>query len=237
MSCSVERHGEEALEGLWVIVPAYQEGAAIAQTVAGLRRFVTHIVVVDDGSTDGTPAVAAASGAVVLSHPINVGQGAALQTGFDFALKRGAAFICTFDADGQHDPATIPLLLERLTETSAQVALGSRFLGGTIGMSCFRRAVLKLAIAFTRIQTRMPLTDTHNGLRLFTRQAALKIRISQSGMAHGSELISSIVRLKLAVIEVPTIVRYTDYSKRKGQKLSNSVKIVCDLMYAALCRS
>lgn len=227
---------EQAMERLWVIVPAYQERAAIAQTIAGLRRFVTNIVVVDDGSTDGTRAVAAASGAIVISHPINVGQGAALQTGFDFALQRGAAFVCTFDADGQHDPATIPLMLEKLTEASADVALGSRFLGGTIGMSRSRRAVLSLAVAFTRLQTRLPLTDTHNGLRLFTRDAALKICISQSGMAHGSELLSSIVRLELAAIEVPTIVRYTDYSNRKGQSLSNSVKIVCELMYAALCR-
>jgi len=199
-------------------------------------RHASHIVVVDDGSTDGTADAARSKAAVVVSHPVNLGQGAALQTGLDFALRRGADYICTFDADGQHDPATIALMLQRLTDSGAEVALGSRFLGGTIDMPVLRRFMLNVAIAFTRLQTRLPLTDTHNGLRMFTRRAASQIRINHSGMAHGSEILSSIVKLKLSVIEVPTIVRYTDYSKRKGQSISNSVHIMIDLMYAALCR-
>lgn len=221
---------------LWVIVPAFEESAVIAATLRGIRSAVSNIVVVDDGSRDETGLVARSSGAFVVTHPINLGQGAALQTGIDFALRRGAEYLCTFDADGQHDPATIETMLERMIESGADVALASRFLGSTIDMPGIRRMVLKVAVAFTRFQTKLPLTDTHNGLRMFTRAAASQIRIRQSGMAHGSEILSSIEKLGLSVIEVPTIVRYTEYSKRKGQSISNSVKIVIDLMYAALCR-
>lgn len=221
---------------LWVVVPAYHEARVIQGTLEGLRLYRSTVVVVDDGSTDGTGEIARAFGVRVVRHPINLGQGAAIQTGIDFALAHGARFVCTFDADGQHDPATIDFMRRLLQETNADVALGSRFLGGVVGMSTLRRIVLVAAVAFTRMQTGLPVTDTHNGIRLLTRAAAEKIQLRQAGMAHGSEILSAIVQGGLQIVEAPTTIRYTAYSRAKGQSLSNSVKILLDLFYASMCR-
>jgi glycosyltransferase involved in cell wall biosynthesis len=191
------------------------------------------VVVVDDGSHDSTGERAAAAGAVVVRHCVNLGQGAALQTGIAFALGRGARYVCTFDADGQHDPATIAQMRAALEGGGAQVALGSRFTGKSIGMPPVRRAFLRCAVVVTRLMTRLPVSDTHNGLRLFTRAAAERIRIRQLGMAHASEILAEIAAHRLPFVEVPTTIVYTEYSKRKGQSLFNSVKIMLDLMYHA----
>lgn len=205
----------------------------IAQTLRGLARFMPRVVVVDDGSDDETAALACDAGAAVVRHAINLGQGAALQTGIEYALRQGAEYICTFDADGQHDPATIDEMLAPLASGQAQVALGSRFLGSAEGMGFARHVVLKAALAFTRVQTGLRLTDTHNGLRAFTREAAEAIDLRHAGMAHASEILAQIARCKLRYVEIPTTVRYSAYSKKKGQSLFNSVKIAFELFYAA----
>ncbi|MBC5800144.1 MAG: glycosyltransferase family 2 protein [Candidatus Eremiobacteraeota bacterium] len=223
-----------AHRGLWIVIPAYQEAAQIEATLSDLGAYLPRVVVVDDGSTDATAEAARRAGAEVLRHGVNLGQGAALQTGIDYALRSGATHICTFDADGQHDTHTIERLLDTAARMGADVVLGSRFSGAAVDMPPLRRLALRCAVLVTRMQTRLPLTDTHNGLRLFTREAALRIRIRQPGMAHASELLSTVARLGLHVVEVPTTVRYTAYSRAKGQRLSNSVKIALDLAYAAL---
>ncbi len=227
---------ERRRPGVWVIVPAYNEAVTIGEVVKGLRDYLPRVAVVDDGSTDGTGDVALAEGATVLRHAINLGQGAALQTGIDYALTRNASHICTFDADGQHDPLTIGAMLGVLECSHADVALASRFLAGEPEMPALRRALLKAAVRFTRTQTGLDVTDAHNGLRLFTRHAAQSIRIKQPGMAHASEILTAIGRVKLRYIEVPTTVAYTKYSLGKGQPVSNSVKILFDLVYAAWTR-
>jgi hypothetical protein len=109
-------------------------------------------------------------------------------------------------------------------------------LGSTIGMPRSRRLLLKAAVAFTRAHARLPVSDTHNGLRLFTRAAAERIAIRQPRMAHGSEILSEIARTKLPFVEVPTTIRYTTYSRRKGQHFFDSIKIVLDLAYDSLTR-
>lgn len=219
-------------ERLWIVMPAYNEGSAIRATLLGLDGY--DVVVVDDGSRDDTAARARNAGATVVKHPINLGQGAALATGIRYALSRGATHVCTFDADGQHSVDTIETMLATLRETGADVALGSRFLGATIDMPLARRVLLKAAVAFTRVHAKLPVTDTHNGLRLFTRAAAECIRIRQPRMAHGSEILSEIARTGTRYVEVPTTIRYTDYSKAKGQHFFDSVKIVLDLAYDSL---
>jgi glycosyltransferase involved in cell wall biosynthesis len=226
----------DATETLWIVMPAYNEATAIAATLRGLSNLAYRIVVVDDGSTDQTARRARACGATVVEHPINLGQGAALATGIRYALSRGATHICTFDADGQHAPETIEAMRIALRTSGAQVALGSRFLGATIGMPRSRRMLLKAAVAFTRVHARLPVSDTHNGLRLFTRAAAERIAIRQPRMAHGSEILSEIARAKLPFVEVPTTIRYTNYSRMKGQHFFDSIKIVLDLAYDSLTR-
>lgn len=219
----------EPQHSVWIVIAARNEAAVIGEVVAELRARHAHVVVVDDGSSDRTGAVARHHGATVLRHAINRGQGAALQTGLDYAVAHGAHYIATFDADGQHNPDDIPVMLARLEQERADIALGSRFLGRAVGMPLRRRLTLKLATAFQKLSTGMDLTDAHNGLRLFSRRAAQVIRIQQDRMAHASEIVAQIGQQRLRCIEVPCTIRYTEYSLAKGQKLSGSLTILLDL--------
>jgi glycosyltransferase involved in cell wall biosynthesis len=215
-----------ALENVWIVMPAYKEAARIRGTIADLQPKWGNIVVVNDGSPDDTGAVAKSCGVWVVTHPINRGQGAALQTGIDFALRRGAEFIVTFDSDGQHDPADIPAMLAPVQSGEADLTLGSRFLGRTVGMPLSRRIVLKLAVLFTRIVSRIAVTDAHNGFRAMSRSAAQSIRIRQDRMAHASEILDEIRRLGLRFTEVPVTIRYSAATLEKGQSSWNAIRIV-----------
>src|SRR5260370_22575986 len=155
--------------------------------MAEVRGTGYELVVAAEGSTDATAAVAAQAGAIVLSHPVNLGQGAALQTGIEFALLRGAAFIVTFDADGQHRAADIGSLLHALTKYHVDFALGSRFLGTAVNLPRSRRLLLRAATWFTRATTGLRVTDSHNGLRAMTRRGASSIRLRQNRMADASD--------------------------------------------------
>src|ERR1700694_2434784 len=114
----------ETLKSAWVVIPAYQEAKALRHVVQEVRRLVPRVVVVDDGSTDDTANEALAGGAIVLRHVVNLGQGAALQTGIDYALMQGAEFLFTFDADGQHRAESLAAMAEVQEKTDADVVLG-----------------------------------------------------------------------------------------------------------------
>jgi len=219
---------------LWVVIPAFNEATVIGDVISGLRARYPNVVVVDDRSEDDTTNVAVAAGAVVIRHPINLGQGAALQTGIRYALQRGADCIVTFDADGQHQVEDIGVLLDTHTRTNADVVIGSRFLGSVKNLPTARRAILKAAVLFMRITSGVKLTDAHNGLRLLTRSAAQRLRITQNRMAHASEIVQQIHDLRLAVAEAPVTIVYTEYSLRKGQKLGNAFNILTELFVARL---
>jgi polyprenyl-phospho-N-acetylgalactosaminyl synthase len=219
----------------WIVVPAYNEAATIAVVVGSLRAVgYSHVCVVNDGSADQTGPLARENGAYVLDHVTNLGQGAALQTGIRYALANGARSICTFDADGQHSPSSVADLLRALERADVDVALGSRFLCEKSGVPLPRRLLLKLAVLFTRVHAGVAVTDTHNGLRAFTRHAAQLIEIEQPGMAHASEILQKIGALRLRFVEVPVEIVYTAYSRKKGQSGLDSLKIVLDLLYRSI---
>lgn len=224
------------LGSTWIVVPAYNEAATVGVAVKGLRDSYPNIVVVDDCSSDRTAQIAQAAGARVLRHPINLGQGAALQTGITFALQRGANHVVTFDADLQHRPEDIPQMLAALSASGADFALGSRFLGSARNLDLARKLVLKAAVLFTRATTGLKLTDAHNGIRAMTRRGASMLQIRQNRMAHASEILQQIARSRLPYIEVPVTVEYTSYSRAKGQRLTNSINIVLELFTGALQR-
>jgi glycosyltransferase involved in cell wall biosynthesis len=204
----------------------------IGQVLADLLQYSYHILVVDDGSTDQTLEAALRYPVTVLRHVTNLGQGAALQTGIRYALSSPEArLIVTFDADGQHRASDLPRLLKTCLEGHYDVVLGSRFIesGQALNMPPAKRIVLKLAIWFTRLNTGLKLTDTHNGLRVMTAEAARKIQITQNGMAHASEILAQIAAKKLRFCEVPVTISYSDYSMQKGQSLLNIINILWDM--------
>jgi glycosyltransferase involved in cell wall biosynthesis len=219
-----------------VIVPAFNESAIIGPIIGGVRSRFARVVVVDDGSVDATASAALAAGAIVLRHAVNAGQGAALQTGIDYALANGATYVATFDADGQHHVEDLVTMLAVLQASPHDIVLGSRFLGHAEGLTVARRLVLKAAVLFTNLTTGLKLTDAHNGLRVMTASAARQLHIRQDGMAHASELIEQIGRLGLRFAEVPVTITYSDYSRAKGQRLSNSLLILRDLVAGWLLR-
>ena len=218
--------------GTWVVVAAYNEGKVIRDVVLEVAREGWSVVVVDDGSRDDTAVAADVPGVHVVKHPINLGQGAALQTGIEFALRQGAEYLVTFDADGQHDAACIPALIAALED--ADIALGSRFLGKEIeGASSRRIALLKTATVVSNSLSGMKLTDAHCGFRAFRASAAPKLVITQDRMAHASELLRKIKTSKLRVVEVPVTVRYTEHSMSKGQGGFQAVRILFDYFFRA----
>jgi polyprenyl-phospho-N-acetylgalactosaminyl synthase len=222
-------------DGVWIVIPAYNEAATIATVIGSLRASgYANVCVVNDGSSDATSLLARDADAYVLDHITNLGQGAALQTGIAYALKRGAEYVCTFDADGQHAPEAIGDLLDALERSNADAALGSRFLRGGGAVPLHRQLLLKAALLFTRLHARVNVTDTHNGLRAFTRRAAELIQIEQPGMAHASEILQKLGSLELSIVEVPVEIAYTSYSTRKGQSGFDSIKILLDLLYRSI---
>lgn len=221
---------ENSNDNIIVVIAAYNEAGVIDRVVREVRSRGYTVVVVDDGSSDGTASAAATAGARVVRHPVNLGQGAALETGLEFGRRCGYQRFVTFDADGQHNPDDISRLLSVMTERQVEVVLGSRFRGKTIDMSPARRALLKAATLFTRLSTGMDLTDTHNGLRALSRTAAETVKLRQNRMAHASEFLDQVSEAQLPYAECPVTIRYTDYSKTKGQGGANAINIIIDLM-------
>src|SRR5215470_3120107 len=226
----------DPFSSIWVVCPAYNESTAIVSVITRLREAGYDVVVVDDGSADETGQLAAGLATAVVSHPINLGQGAALKTGIDFALEQGADVIVTFDTDGQHRASDIPRLLDALVRNRADFALGSRFLSQPRNMPRMRRMVLWAATLFTVATTGLRLTDTHNGLRAFTRRGAAALSLRQNRMAHASELLAEIAHSRLQYVEVPVTIDYTAYSLAKGQRTGDFVMILLDLLARKLYR-
>ena len=221
---------------IWVVVPAYNEARVIGDVVAGLVARGHRVVVIDDGSSDNTPDAARKNGAIVLRHAVNRGQGAALQTGIAYALRNDAEHIVTFDSDGQHAAEDVDTLVAPLIAGRADVVLGSRFIGTSEGIPAMRKVLLALAVVFTRVASGARVTDTHNGLRAFTRAAAAKLDIRLDRMAHASENLDQIVRHELRFEEVPVHVRYTEYSRHKGQSSLAALRILADYVFGRWMR-
>ncbi|MCC3277714.1 glycosyltransferase family 2 protein [Arthrobacter sp. zg-Y40] len=216
----------------WIVIPMYNEATVVGSVIEGLLPYFPNVVCVDDGSRDGSQEVARAAGAVVVQHPINLGQGAALQTGISYALQDpDMDCVVTFDADGQHRVEDAIEMVKRVQNGEADIVLGSRFLDDRTQISSMKRLVLKTAAIQMRMATGLRLTDAHNGLRAFNRKVAGGFDITQNRMAHASELIHQLAKMKPAYVEHPVEIIYTDYSKAKGQSLLNSVNILAELLF------
>lgn len=215
----------------WVVVPLYNEASVIADVIHGLLPYFPHVVCIDDGSSDGSLEAARAAGAHIVEHPINLGQGAALQTGIDYALAQpGCEFIVTFDADGQHRVDDAVGMVAAAREQGAAIVFGSRFLDDRTNPGWMKRVILKTAVWVTNLTTSVKLTDAHNGLRVIRADAASRVQLKQDRMAHATEIVLQLGDTGLPWIEYPVELLYTDYSKSKGQSVLNSVNILVDLI-------
>lgn len=221
-----------------VIVPVFNEAKVITQTVESVLQSFPLIVCVDDGSSDRSANEILKTDALLVRHAINAGQGAALQTGIEFALLQypQVEYIVTFDADGQHNMRDAKRMLRMLRQQNLDIVLGSRFLGSAPNITPLKRIVLRAAVQFTNLISRSPsssgakFTDTHNGLRVFNRAFAEALSITMPGMAHASEILEKVGRGNWRYAEMPVTIQYTDYSRAKGQSILNSINIVVDLL-------
>jgi glycosyltransferase involved in cell wall biosynthesis len=222
---------------IFIVIAAYNEEKSIGDVIAALsHEGYKNIVVVDDGSADRTYDAASKRGVYAIRHIINRGQGAALKTGIDFAISKGAEVIVTFDADGQHVPGDIKKMVSPILNGTSDVTLGSRFLaGGKTNISLLRRIYLKLGVLVFLVLYGIRLTDSHNGLRALSRRAAEAIEIKCDRMEHASEIVDQIKKKHLRYKEVPVEIRYTDYSLKHGQKyLTNSFNILFRMIFKKL---
>jgi len=220
-------------DSVYVIIPVYNEAKVIRKVVQEVLDVFPNVVCVDDGSVDNSVNEISTTEAHLVKHPINLGQGGALQTGLDFALLNPKAqYFITFDADGQHDLEDVKRMLTELKKSEYDIILGSRFLEkhSSVKVPFKKRVLLRLALWFTLFTSGLELTDTHNGLRVFNRKAAEAIDITLSNMAHASEILTIIRQKKLKYKELPVTIHYSDYSMAKGQSMFNAINIIFDLM-------
>ncbi|MFW0789393.1 glycosyltransferase family 2 protein [Gordonia sp. CPCC 205333] len=217
---------------VWLVVPVYNEAPVIADVMENAARTFPNIVCVDDGSSDGSAAQIKASPARIVRHPVNLGQGAAIQTGVEYARKQpGAKYFVTFDADGQHQIDDVVAMIRRLRSEPIDIIVGTRFADGrSESVPLIKRIVLRTVVLLSFRTRRLGLSDAHNGLRAFNNTVADQLDIRMNGMAHASEFVALIDHHEWRVAEQPVTILYTDYSRAKGQSLINGVNILADGM-------
>ena len=223
---------------LIVIIPAYNEEPMIASTIAGIQAQLdkpplddipSHVIVVDDGSQDGTYQQASQPGVTLLRHRTNLGLGVALRTGFQAARDQHATWVVTFDADGQHHPRDLPKLVSPLFDDCADLVIGSRFLSEN-QIPVIRRVTLWGANVLTWLIFGVWTSDSQSGLRALNQTAMDCIHLRTDRMEVSSEIVAEANRLGLRICEVPVGVTYSEYSRRKGQTFWNSFHVLYKLL-------
>jgi len=222
---------------IFVIIPCYNEAAVIRNTVIEVLRHGYNVVIIDDSSKDNSKNELKGLPVYYLRHRVNLGQGAALQTGIDFALKKGAKYFVTFDADGQHDSDDIPGMVALLEKEKADIVFGSRFLpGAKTNVSRSRSFALNLGRYINYFTSGILLSDSFNGMRIFSKAAAEKIKLTENRMSHPVQLLMLTAAGKLKYTEYPVAIHYSDYSKKKGLKNKDGIKILIEILLYKIFR-
>lgn len=209
----------------FVVVPAYNEAPRIGRTLENLLQVASSVVVVDDGSADNTAEVALQYPVWLLRHPVNLGAGAATQTGITFAIRKGAEFVATFDADGQHQPNDLLALFQTLRDRNADIVFGSRFLGQAVHMPLHRKLMLRLATFSVYLLCGLYVTDVTTGLRLMNSKGAKQIQITMNRFEHPIDLLQQIRAKGLRLAEAPATIVYSQDSLKKGQKTADVFRL------------
>jgi len=191
------------------IIPAYQESRAIDRVVTLAKKYCDHVVVVDDGSTDGTGEIAIKTGATVLTHQSNQGKGAALRTGFKYALENHFELIITLDGDLQHNPHSIPRFLKKIEE-GYDIIIGSRYNTQSEEMPFIRKLSNLITTQALRIFFKIPVTDSQSGYRAFRKEVLDQISVRDDGFAAETEILIDAQRAGFKIGEVPIETNYGD---------------------------
>jgi glycosyltransferase involved in cell wall biosynthesis len=212
------------------VIPVYNEESVILDTINSiLKEWYKNILVVNDGSKDKSRKLLNSlwNSIIVLNHMKNRWQWAALETGFEYIRRYwDVDFVITFDWDWQHNIKDLQNFYDIANKNKdVDIFLGSRFLNKNNNIPLLRKTVLKLWIFFTYIVSGIKLTDTHNWYRVIRKKILNKIRITQDGMSHASEIIDIISVKKIKFKEVPVNIQYTQYSLKKWQKSLNAINI------------
>ena len=219
-----------------IIMPAYNEAAVIGAVIAGLPRHYDDsnidIIVVNDGSTDGTLNIARTNGAILINHIVNSGgggAGGATSTGLAYARNKNYDYAVTIDADGQHTPEDCLKVIAELKKSNADMIIGSRLIN-SVGMPWYRIIGNKGLSFFTYLMFGLYVTDSQSGLKGLNRKALETIEIRSQGMEFCSEMIWRAKQQRLRVLEIPIQAVYTPYSLAKGQRNWNAINIVRNLI-------
>ncbi len=217
---------------IFIIIPAYNEKTVIREVVLSLHAHnYKNIIIIDDGSSQNLFEEIQDLRVYYLKHYVNLGQGAALQTGFCYALKNRASICVTFDADGQHSANDLQRMIEPIRENKADIVLGSRFLvKDKSAIPSIRKLILNIGRFVNFCFAGILLTDAHNGLKAFNRKVLEKIFLEENRMSHASEILMQVSKHKFRFREVPVNIHYSDYANKKGQKNVDSIKILFDLI-------
>ena len=217
------------------IIPAYNEATRVGAVVIGAKKYVDEVIVVSDGSTDGTAEVARAAGARIIEHPINSGAGAATMTGLEAARSLGFDVAVTIDADGQHSPEDIPRLLKVLEDERADLVIANRF-GGKNHIPLIRRMLNNAGNVITFAVTGLYLPDTQCGFKVFGPKALREVELRMSGYEFCTEIVGEAAKHRWKVISIPAKVVYSEYTLAKGQSVANAMKIACKILLRSLLR-
>ena len=193
---------------LVVGLPAYNEEKNIAKVILELQQITKIIVVCDDGSTDLTTKIAEKMGAIVVSHPKNLGYGAAIRSIFLKAKELNADILVTFDADGQHRVQDISKVVEPIKANTADIVIGSRFLTDNDSVPNYRKFGIKAITKLTNVTTKNKVTDSQSGFRAYDGKVRQRLSLSDSGMGISTEILIKADKSEFRITEVPIEILY-----------------------------
>ena len=218
------------LDKVYILIPVFNEEKKIESVISDLSKYFINIIAVNDGSTDSSRDILKSLDVTLLNHSINLGQGAAISTGFKYIQNlNNAKAVVTFDADGQHSVEDAKAFAKEILSCDEEVIFGSRFIKNKANIPFLKKIVLSIVVLFTNRFSRTKLSDAHNGLKAIKKDSLKKIDITIDGFGFESQIIHQVSKKNMTYKELPTNTIYTSYSKNKGQKLINGLIILEDL--------
>jgi glycosyltransferase involved in cell wall biosynthesis len=208
------------------ILPAYNEEVSIGSIVLKAKRYVDRVIVVDDGSSDETAEVASLAGANVIRHEKNLGKGAAIKSGLEYARNLNARALVLLDSDGQHDPDEIPMVLKPVINNEADFVNGSRFLKDVNNIPKYRRIGQEILTLATNFGGQLKITDSQSGFRAFSRVCLKKIKVNSNGFGIESEMLMEAAGAGLRIMEVPISCRYNNIENHTKHPITHGCGVL-----------